>query len=127
MFRDARVADRQRTATSFGQALSRYAQDARWFDGSVGSVDRRLAQCERLLHAARVTVARLSITDSARYLTAAEHLSEDRLVLQGMRDDLLTGAANREDVVGPPGWRTAPPCLRCSSPPPSPPNRVATR
>ena len=108
MFRDARLADRQRTAQSFEKSLSTYAKTAeKWFDGTVGSVDARLVQCDRLLHSTRFTVARLDIADSSRYLTAAERLGEDRRALEALRDDLLSGAANRGDVAGPPGWRTA--------------------
>ena len=54
MFKDARALDRQRTATSFDRALATYTKVAEsWFDGTVQSVDRRLAQCDRLLHTAR--------------------------------------------------------------------------
>ena len=90
MFKDARALDRQRTATSFDRALATYTKVAEsWFDGTVQSVDRRLAQCDRLLHTARATVARMTISDSNRYLAAAERLSDDRRVLEGLRDDLL--------------------------------------
>lgn len=106
MFKDARTLDRQRTATSFDKALSGYTKIAEsWFDGSVGSVDRRLAQCNRLLHMARAHTARMDIQEAARYLAAADTLSSDREVLAGLRDDLLTGGANRQDVTGPAGWR----------------------
>ena len=110
MFKDARAVDRQHTAASFSQVLQRYANKSEsWFDGSVGSVDARLAQCDQLLHSARFTVARLSIADAGRYLRAVETLDADRRSLLALRDDLLTGASNRVDVVGPPGWRTAMP------------------
>ena len=93
MFKDARALDRQRTATSFDRALSGYTKTAEsWFDGTVGSVDRRLAQCDRLLHTTRATVARMTISDSNRYLIAGEKLSDDRRVLEGLREGLLTGA-----------------------------------
>ena len=108
MFKDARTLDRQRTATSFDRQMTAYTKAAEsWFDGTVGSVDRRLAQCERLLHQTRFHTARMGINDSARYLAAADSLNADREVLAGLRDDLLTGGANRQDVVGPPGWRSA--------------------
>lgn len=110
MFRDARALDRQRTATSFDAALQRYASEAeKWFDGSVNSIDRRLGQCERLLHSVRATVARLSTTDSQRYLLAAEELKSDHRALQALREDMLTGASNRADGIGLPGRRTATP------------------
>lgn len=105
MFKDARSLDRQRTATSFDRQMTAYTKAAEsWFDGTVGSVDRRLAQCERLLHQTRFHTARMGINDSARYLAAADSLNADREVLAGLRDDLLTGGANRQDVVGPPGY-----------------------
>lgn len=116
MFKDARALDRQRTATSFDRALATYTKVAEsWFDGTVQSVDRRLAQCDRLLHTARATVARMTISDSNRYLAAAERLSDDRRVLEGLRDDLLTGASNRRDVTGPPAGSLA--MLLTPSPP----------
>jgi len=100
--------DVQRTAAAFDQALQRYAAEAeKWFDGSVGSIDRRLGRCDRVLHSARATVARLSIADSARYLRVAEQLDSDRRALEALRTDLLTGASGREDVTGPLGQRTA--------------------
>lgn len=108
MFKDARTLDATRTAHSFDQGYRGYQANAeKWFDGSVDSVDRRLSHCERLLHYARSTTARMSVTDSQRYLRVAEILSEDRRVLQGLREDLLNGASGRADVNGPPGWRTA--------------------
>jgi hypothetical protein len=108
MFRDSRVADRQHTAASFSQLLRRYANKSEsWYDGSVGSVDARLARCDQLLHSARFTVARVDIADAGRYLGAVQALDNDRRSLLALRDDLLTGGANRTDVVGPAGWRTA--------------------
>lgn len=105
MFKDARALDRQRTATSFDRQMTAYTKAAEsWFDGTVGSVDRRLAHCDRLLHAASFHTARLAMTDGNRYLQATDQLRSDREVLAGLRDDLLTGGANRQDVVGPAGW-----------------------
>jgi hypothetical protein len=98
MFRDARALDRQRTAASFQAALQRYTREAeKWFDGSVNSIDRRLGSCEKLLHSVRATVARLSATDSHRYLRAAEELESDRRALHALREDMLTGGADRAD------------------------------
>lgn len=108
MFRDARALDRHRTASAFDAALEYYAAAKEtWFNGSVDSIDQRLASCDKLLHSARATVARLSIADSGRYLHAAEELDADRQALASLRADLLTGASGRADVTGPPGWRTA--------------------
>ena len=110
MFKNARELDYQRTDASFRLALRRYADAAEsWYDGSIDSVDARLGSCQRLLHSIRATVARLAVTDAARFLRAADDLEADRRALVALRDDLLTGASGREDVVGPPGWRTAAP------------------
>ena len=108
MFKDARELDRQRTASRFDQALRKYqSQSEKWFDGTVNSVDRRLGFCDRLLHSVRATVARLSQTESLRYLQAADELRGDRRYLEGLREDLLNGASGRADVSGLPGQRTA--------------------
>jgi hypothetical protein len=108
MFKDARALDRQRTTARFDQDLQRYADKAeQWFNGSVDSIDQRLAHCKRLLHSVRFSVARLTQTDSARYLRAAEDLNRDLRTLEGVREDLLTGASGREDVTALPGRRTA--------------------
>jgi hypothetical protein len=123
MFKDARQLDRQRTAASFDAALARYAGQAEsWFDGSVNSIDRRLSSCERLLHSVRATVARLSATESHRYLRAAEELGLDRHALHTLRDDMLTGASDRADGSVLPGRRTANP--DDPSPTPIPPVEV---
>jgi hypothetical protein len=120
-FKDARQLDRQRTAASFDAALARYAGQAEsWFDGSVNSIDRRLGSCERLLHSVRATVARLSATESHRYLRAAEELGLDRHALHTLRDDMLTGASDRADGSVLPGRRTANP----DDPSPLPPVEV---
>lgn len=108
MFKDSRLLDRQRTASSFTSAYQAYQASAEnWFDGTVNSIDKRLVTCNRLLHSARSTVARLTVTESQRYLRASERLGADLESLASLRDDLLNGASNRADVIGPPGWRTA--------------------
>lgn len=108
MFKDARTLDRQRTATSFTDEFKRYADHREdWFDGSINSVDRRLARCDKLLHSANSIVGRLDIADSRHYLQTILGLKADREALADLRYALLTGASDREDVIGPPGWRTA--------------------
>lgn len=108
MFKDARELDRTITAASFDKAMERYAAEAeKWFDGSVNSIDRRLSFCDRLLHSVRATVARLSSSESLRYLHAAEELRQDRQSLASLREDMLTGASGRADESGLSGQRTA--------------------
>jgi hypothetical protein len=108
MFKDARELDVQRTDASFRQALRRYADAAEsWFDGTPGSVEARFAACSRLLHSVRATTARLNVSDAVPFIRAASQLEADRRALVALHDDLMTGASNREDVAGPPGWRLA--------------------
>lgn len=108
MFKDARAQDRQLTAARFADDTNRYAAtEETWFDGSVGSVERRLGQCIRLIHTAQSTVARLPLGHVSPYLKAAEKLEADRRALHSLREDMLTGASSREDAARLPSWRTA--------------------
>lgn len=100
MFRDARALDRSRTETSFRTAMTAYTQAAEsWFDGTPGSIDARLARCQRLLHAARATVGRVSLADAGMYLHATEELTADRQALTELRHSLLTGAADHAEPM----------------------------
>jgi hypothetical protein len=104
MFRTASPG-RERTAKTFTASLQEWHDTSdNWFDGSVNSVDRRLASCSKLLHIAEAQVAK----DPAvgQYLTAAQELSADREALASLRQDLLTAGSDREVGVSPPG-RTA--------------------
>lgn len=108
MFKDSSALDRSRTAASFAQAQASYKANAeKWYHGTVDSVDARLGACISLLHRARSICGRYSINDAGRYLHAAEALEADHRALIALREDLLNGAAGREDVTGPPGWRSA--------------------
>lgn len=108
MFKDARQLDRQRTAARFAKDLQKFSSQAEaWFDGTIGSIDRRMAACATLIHSARATVGRLSATESHRYLGAARSLEADHRVLADLRDDMLTGASGRGDASGLPDRRTA--------------------
>lgn len=108
MFKDSSSLDRNRTATSFDKAYQGYtAKNESWYNGTVDSIDARLAACTKLVHSARSICARFSIRDAGRYLHAAQALANDYRALEALREDLLTGAASRADVQGPPGWRLA--------------------
>jgi hypothetical protein len=86
---------RQRAAVSPTVQWRREAET--WFDGSVESVDRRLAACDRLLTASRATLSRDGIrADTRKHLAAIEDLEAQRVVLTGLRRDLLTEASDRE-------------------------------
>jgi len=108
MFKNSRELDRQYTSASFRLALRRYADNSeRWYDGTPDSVDARLGSCNRLLHSVRSAVNRLSVTDAVPFLNAVNRLETDKRALVALREDLLSGASNRADVLGPPGWRLA--------------------
>lgn len=103
MFQDARALDRQVSAQNFTQSMERYAKVAEtWYDGTVTSIDRRMDHCDQLIHRASFTLSRQGAQQG--YLRVLEALKVDRQALAGLREDLLTGAGSREDVVGPPGW-----------------------
>lgn len=94
-----------RTAATFTASLQEWHDTSdRWFDGSVNSVDRRLARCTSLLHVAEAQVGKGSAV--GKYLQAAQELSADREALASLRQDLLTAGSDREVGVSPPG-RTA--------------------
>lgn len=107
MFRDSRTLDRQHTAGSFREASQKYQAAAeKWFDGSPGSIDRRIAKCSALLHTARSTIARYPLSEAAPYLKAAKVLEADLDSLHSLRDAMITGASDFEEL-GPPGYREA--------------------
>lgn len=101
MFKDARQLDRERTASSFDTLVQNYQKTAEtWFDGSVDSIDRRLARVDRLLHRIDATVARVAMVDAHHYLGALTSLCSDREALASLRHDLLTGAENYSPIGG---------------------------
>lgn len=107
MFEDARVLDRQRTAASFQQGYARYSDAAeKWFDGSVGSIDRRIAANQKLQHAVNFTVARLDASAAHPYLRVASALRGDLQALDGLKEALLTGASSYQEPA-PRGYREA--------------------
>lgn len=65
-----------------------------WFDGSIESVDRRLAMCDRLLASARQAMGEDGFT--AGRLAAVDDLGRQREALDGLRCQLLTAGADIE-------------------------------
>lgn len=97
MFTDSRSIDDRATAASFDTALQKYAAATdSWFDGTPFSVDTRLAQCRRLMNVARTHVARRGA--QAGPLSRLAELESDARALIALREDLLTGAFDREDT-----------------------------
>jgi hypothetical protein len=67
-----------------------------WFDGTPQSVDRRLVACNRALAAARGALERDPVDPYP--LQIVGHLEDDQRALVGLREDLLTGCADRDPV-----------------------------
>lgn len=84
---------------TFTAAVSEFRREADgWFDGTVEAVDRRLARCTKLLHVAHSKAAE----DPASTLQVIAELTEDRRALTALRQDLTTGAADRDTGYTPP-------------------------
>lgn len=77
----------------FASRLQTFRRESEnWFDGTPGSVDRRLAACRALIHEARSMAAE----DPVGHLRVMAELDSDRQSLTDLRHDLLTGAIDRE-------------------------------
>ena len=98
MFRSASQIDSERTASSLRRIKANWERTAdNWFTGSVDSIDRRIALCERLIHQASQATARLlDRPESAHYMKLANDLQADHEALTQMRRDLLTAASDRD-------------------------------
>lgn len=103
-FRDAGQLQDERTASAIKEIQARYDKDYdSWFDGTVESFDRRLAQCNTLLqrYSSAIAVATgrpdMSRARLAKALDAVDELREDRRVLQALRSDILNDGAYRDD------------------------------
>lgn len=92
------AAYRHKLANS-GQLADQWCREAEvFFDGTVESVDRRLAACDRLLSASKEAVAHEGIgSDTRRHLAAIEDLEAQRGALNHLRRNLLTAAGDLED------------------------------
>jgi hypothetical protein len=97
MFTNSRSIDDRATAASFDTAHKKYAAATdSWFDGTPFSIDNRLAQCRRLMNIARTHVARRGAEVGPLHRLA--ELETDARALVALREDLLTGAYDREDT-----------------------------
>ena len=80
-------------------ALTRWREAGTgWFDGSPGSVDRRIAECRAVQSGLRSAAATLGTDRGLQFLAAGQELEADRRDLEGLRRDLLTAGADREDA-----------------------------
>lgn len=98
MFRSASQIDSERTASSLRRIKANWERTAdSWFTGSVDSIDRRIALCERLIHQASQATGRLlDRPESGHYMKLAHDLLADHEALTQMRRDLLTAAVDRD-------------------------------
>lgn len=98
MFRSASQIDSERTASSLRRIKANWERTAdNWFTGSVDSIDRRIALCERLIHQASQATGRLlDRPEAAHYMKLASDLRADHEALTQMRRDLLTAAVDRD-------------------------------
>ena len=101
MFRSASQIDSERTASSLRRIKANWERTAdNWFTGSVDSIDRRIALCERLIHQASQATGRLlDRPESAHYMKLANDLRADHEALTQMRRDLLTAAVDRDPEI----------------------------
>ena len=110
MFRESSAIDSERTAASVRSLYAKYSGNDNWFDGSPDSVDRRIAQAKKISNLCKAASVRLSGRNaSSQYIALAHEMDSDRTALEGLRRDLLTAAADRddevtsvEDLIGPP-------------------------
>src|SRR6516165_7309113 len=75
-----------------------------WFNGTVASVDRRIASCQRIRHAAQSALGRSPF--DIEPLQILSELQDDHRALTGVRHDLLTGYRDRvayDEDYGPEG------------------------
>lgn len=100
MFRAASDIDAERTAAKVRELVSNWESSTdSWFDGSVESIDNRLAQCKKFANVCREATMRLmNHRDGIRYAAITTDLDIDRRSLEAMRRDLLTAATDRK------GW-----------------------
>lgn len=92
---------RRNAAGKQGTTLAKWQREAEtWFDGSVESVDRRLAMCQRLLGTAQEKVAHTGLaSDNGNSLAMLGALERSRAALTELRHDLITGSTWREEPV----------------------------
>jgi hypothetical protein len=93
----ADAAYRQKLADSGRPATQWHREAEVWFDGSVESVDRRIAMCDRLLATSRRSLAEEGFT--AKHLAAVDGLDRQRGALEDLRHQLLTAGADREELL----------------------------
>lgn len=98
VFREASSIDSERTASSVRSLYAKYSADEGWFDGTPDSVDRRILQAKKIANISKQASVRLAGRNAAsQYIALAAEMDSDRASLEGLRRDILTAAADRDD------------------------------
>lgn len=87
---------RQQAGVDTNTAAIWHREANQWFDGTLSSVDRRLAMCNTLLAHSREAVGKEGA--SRQHLAAISDLQVAQSHLQGLREDLLTASQNKESA-----------------------------
>lgn len=92
---------RRHYATKQGETFAQWQREAEtWFDGSLQSVDRRLAMCQRLLTAAEAKMARVGLrADDGNAMALVGALQTSKQALTELRHDMITGGSWRHEPV----------------------------
>jgi hypothetical protein len=99
MFRESSAIDSERTAASVRSLYTKYADNENWFDGTPDSVDRRIAQIKKISNLCKAATVRLAGRNAgSQYIALAAEMDSDRTALEGLRRDLLTAAADHDDL-----------------------------
>lgn len=109
MFRSAMTRESDLAHRRFTAAMDHWQWTAdRWFDGTVASVDERLAKLDKTLLFARDVAARLGGTGAGFLCSnALPNLEQSHRELKALRTDLLNGFSDRQAGSSPAGRRTA--------------------
>ena len=108
MFRSAKLRESDLAEHRFAAHMDHWKWTAdKWFDGTVASVDERIAKMDNVIRFARDVTSRLGST-GAGFLcgNALPNLEQSRRELAAVRDSLLNGFSDRQVSV-PAGRRTA--------------------
>jgi len=98
MFRSASTRQSDLAMHRFAVQLDHWQRSApTWFDGTIASVDERIAKLDHLILHARDTASRLGSTEAGRYCgVALPQLEHSRRELAAVRDSLLNGFSDRQ-------------------------------
>lgn len=98
MFVESRKRESDLTNERLAKELKKFREGEQgWFDGTPQSVDRRLAQCDRVLIAARGTVARSPFDWTAHNVIT--EVEADRRAVAALKDDLLSSGSDRLGAI----------------------------